>query len=420
MATVRAPNTIYVADGRPDVEFAPAFLPLFRKGFRYKVYYGGRGAAKSWSFARALTLKAIREKCRIGCFRELQNSIKDSVHQLIREQIDMMGLSRLFEVTDKQIRCLTTGSDFIFKGLRSNVTEIKSTEGVKYAWVEEAQLVSKDSWEILTPTIRAPDSEIWISFNPIDEEDPTYKKFVLQFPDGTLRVKVGYEDNPFMTLALERERRWLQKSDPDAYEHVWGGNVRRLSDSVIFKGKYVVETFERPFDPPPDRLFQGADFGFAQDPSTLIQMFMTGEAEQQELWIQYEAYGVGIELDDMPEFYDTAVPDCRKWPIKADSSRPETISHISRRGFNMSAAEKWEGCVEDGIAHIKAFRKIHIHERCKHVLQEARLYSYKRDRLTNEVLPVIIDKHNHCWDAIRYGLDGYIQQRGLAGVWGKL
>ena len=128
---------------------------------------------------------------------------------------------------------------------------------------------------------------------------------------------------------------------------------------------------------------------------------------------------MGIELDHMPEFYD-GVPGARGWPIMADCARPETISYIRRQGFNIEAAEKWAGCVEDGIAHIRGFEQIVIHERCKHMIDESNLYSYKVDAKTNQVLPVVVDKHNHCWDAVRYGLDGYIQRRGNLDAWKRL
>lgn len=150
------------------------------------------------------------------------------------------------------------------------------------------------------------------------------------------------------------------------------------------------------------------------------------------LYIEYEAYGNGVELDDMWKFYagktdatpkqledwkatdDTkfpGIPEARKWPIKADNSRPETISHIKGQGFNISAAQKWQGSVEDGITFLRGFKKIIIHPRCKETAKEARLYSYKTDRITGEVLPIIEDKNNHCWDGIRYGLDGYIKRK---------
>jgi len=414
-------DAIPVSSGNlATIQFAPDFAKLFTPGFRYKVWFGGRGAGKSWQFARTLILLALLKKIRVGCFRELQNSIRDSVHQVIREQIDMMGYSPYFEVTDKTIRCTLTGSDFIFKGLRANATEIKSTEGIDLAWVEEAQLVSKDSWEILTPTIRKENSEIWVSFNPIDEEDPTYAKFISQTPPEMIRKMVNWHDNPFFNEALNKERRWMEQADPDAYEHVWNGGCRTISDNVIFRGKYVIDVFEAPTNPPPERFYFGADFGFANDPATLVRMYITGKAPEEELWIEYEAWGVGVELNEMPQLYDS-VPGSRVWPILADNSQPQVISYLEKQhGFNITAADKWTGCVEDGIAHLKGFKLIHIHQRCIHSAEEARLYSYKRDRLTNEVLPIVLDKWNHIWDAVRYALTGFIQGRGLASIWARL
>jgi phage terminase large subunit len=137
------------------------------------------------------------------------------------------------------------------------------------------------------------------------------------------------------------------------------------------------------------------------------------------LYIDHEAYSVGCELDHTDALFD-CVPGARDWPIKADSARPETISFMRRRGFNIAAAEKWPGSVEDGIAHLKAFRRIIVHERCPRTAQEARLYSYKIDAKTGQVLPKIVDAHNHCWDAVRYALDGFIQARGGLGIWARL
>ena len=202
--------------------------------------------------------------------------------------------------------------------------------------------------------------------------------------------------------------------DPDAYEWVWEGNTRQISDAIIFNKRVSVESFETPQGV---RLFYGADFGFADDPSTLIR-FWVDEATNT-LYIDYEAYGHHVELDEMPAFY-RSVPSVGDWPVKADCARPETISYLARNGFNISGAAKWDGSVEDGITHLKGFRRIVVHERCKHTAQEFRLYSYKVDKVTQDILPVIVDKHNHCIDAIRYGLDGYIQGRGVHGVWAKL
>lgn len=397
-----------------SLDLARAFQPLFQPK-RYKIYHGGRGGAKSWSFARALTAKAHTDKLRIGCFRELQNSIKDSVHRLLCDQIQLMGLGIWFDITQTSIRSLVTGSEFLFKGLRHNAMEIKSTEGIDIAWVEEAQLVSKESWATLIPTIRKPNSEIWMSFNAIEETDPTYQ-FVLKPPPDSIVRKVGWEDNPWFPEVLDKERLHMLATDPEAYEHIWGGSCRIIGDAVIFKGRYVVEPFETPDDA---RFFHGVDWGYSQDPIVIIRCYVTGRFPNEHLWIDQEQFGHGVELDETAQLFDN-VATARKWPIKADNARPECISFMARQGFMIAAAEKWKGSVEDGISHLKAFKQIHIHPRCKEMTQEARLYSWKIDRVTQDVLPIIVDKHNHGWDAVRYALDGYIRRRGAASMWARL
>jgi phage terminase large subunit len=220
--------------------------------------------------------------------------------------------------------------------------------------------------------------------------------------------------------------------DYHLYEHIWLGMPLKISKAVIFSGKYVVREFPDDLWKQADRLHFGADHGFAQDPATLIRFFpmekhqWPGEDKpKRRLFIEYEAYGVGVELDELPEFYDS-VPGARDWPIKADCARPETNSHLARKAFAISGAEKWEGCVKDGITHIRGFDEIVIHPRCVKTAEEARLYSYKVDKTQvdqygqPQVLPIVVDKHNHCWDAIRYGLDGYIQRSGALGMWERL
>ncbi len=379
----------------PD-KFADLFIPA-----RYKIYYGGRGGAKSWSFAQALVSIGYTRPIRVLCTREFQNSIQDSVHRLISDQISALKLDPWFKITQTSITS-SVGAQFIFKGLQRSIQEIKSTEGIDICWVEEAQTISEDSWEILIPTIRAESSEIWISFNPFQEEDPTYQRFVLNPPPNSVLQKVGWQDNPHFPNVLDAERRYMLKIDPEAYQHVWEGFCRQVSDAVIFRGRYEVSTF----DTNPDaRFYYGMDFGFSQDPQALVRCFI----EDNTLYIDQEAYGLGVELDELGEFIER-VPGADTWPIKADNSRPETISHACRRGFNMEAAQKWSGCVEDGITVMKGFERIIIHERCKHTAEEFRLYSYKVDKQTNDILPKIEDKHNHCIDAIRYALDGVIKR----------
>ena len=380
------------------------FIELFRP-HRYKVFYGGRGSGKSFSVARALILIASRATVRVLCCREIQNSIRDSSYQLLKDMVQRLGLESQFVFTDQEIRCPATGSRFIFKGLLRNEQSVKSTEGIDICWVEEAATVSEISWETLIPTIRKAGSEIWVTFNPLTSDDPTTKRFIENQPPDAYVRKVNFDENPCFPLELRKEMEWDRSHDFEKYLHIWEGYPRTISDAQIFKGRYVVEDFPDDLWEKADRLFFGADFGFAKDPSTLVRCFIY----ENRLYIDYEAYGVGVEIDELPELY-RSVPGADKWPIKADCARPETISYLANRsGFDISAADKWQGSIEDGIAYLKSFEKIVIHPRCKHTADEFRLYSYKTDRLTQEVLPVILDKNNHVIDGLRYALSDYIR-----------
>jgi phage terminase large subunit len=414
------------------LEIADKLLPFLTQKARYKVTYGGRGGAKSWSIARALIMLAYTQPGHlILCTREFQTSIADSVHALLKAQIAEMGLDAWFDVLEKEIRCKINNSRFIFKGLRHNIGEIKSLEGVTICWVEEAAVVSKNSWQVLIPTIRKKGSEIWVSFNPVEDEDPTFKMFATGSPPpNSIIVPINWRDNPWFTEELEDERAHSLRTDPDAYDWIWEGKTRHMSEATIFRGRFKVESFTTPEEGV--RFYFGADWGFSNDPTVLLRFFTEDKGPgKKRLLIDHEAYGVGVELDDLGAMFAggiankngavyPGIPGAKQWPIKADSARPETISYMRGQQFNIAAAKKWSGSVEDGIAYLKQYDEIIIHERCVHMAQEARLYSYKVDRKTQDVLPEIEDKHNHCWDALRYGHDGLITKSGAAGVWAKL
>ena len=427
MSTALQTLPLDLAAQRPQVNagFPEWAEDLFRP-HRYKVSYGGRGSTKSWSFARALVTLAYRQKLRILCARELQTSISESVHQLLHDQIDLMGLGAWFEVQQATIRCLLTGSEFFFYGIRNNVTKIKSTEGIDIVWVEEAEKISEESWKILIPTVRRPGSEIWVTFNPDEENDPTYQKFVVNPPPDTWAVKVNWTENPWFPEELRREKDYLLRVDPDAADWVWNGNPRTNRSSQIFRGKYVVEPFTVPDDRPDlegwDGPYFGADWGFANDPTVLMKLWIKNRVEgrtQGKLYVEYEASGIGVEITDTPALFDK-VPGSRKYIIRADNARPETISHVANAGFRIIACEKWKGCEEDRVAYMRSFEQIIIHPRCKRQVEEAKLYSFKVDRLTKDVTTDIVDKHNHCWDADGYALEPLVMSSTSAGVWSRL
>ena len=393
---------------------------LYYKSARTKVYYGGRGSAKSWGFAEALIRLTSALPLRVLCVRQYQVSIADSSHKILVDTIERLGLQSWFTVTAKSITS-RAGAEFLFKGLHNNEQGIRSIEGVDICWAEEAQTITSGSWRSLSPTIRKPTSELWISYNLIDEADATHQRYVINERPNSIVHKLNYDSNPYFGGVLREEMEEDKKNDFHLYEHIWLGMPLKVSNAVVFNGKYRVEEFADDLWKQAPRLLFGNDFGFSQDPTALIRMFIL----DRTLYIEYEAYGTGVELDEMPAFYDT-VPGSRDWPIKADAARPETISHLKRHGFAISAAAKWDGCVKDGIAHIRAFQAVVIHPRCKHTATEFRTYKYKVDtRVTDQygnpqVLPLLVDKNNHAIDGIRYGLDGYIQRSGALGMWQRL
>lgn len=671
---------------------------------RYKVAYGGRGSGKSYNIAMMLVIKILQEPLRILCTRQLQTSISNSVHKLLSDIIEKYGLLSYFTITRDSIRCYN-GGEFLFRGIQNNINEIKSMEGVNICWVEEAQSVSQESWDILIPTIRKEGSEIWISFNPDRDEDATYTMFVKNKRDDCHSELVNYTDNPFFPDVLKREMEYCKSVDYGKYENVWLGKTVINTEAQVFHDKFELKDFETPEDA---RFFYGADWGFAClkgdtlittingdipirdvkvgdlvltrqgykrvlhninkgykkvyeldygykksiiatgdhriftyngwkrvdelkdkeelcviksnlmvelikgiqkasiriisivsgkktvntikescigifgniikeifqraisyttktiihsitvlkilyvllqkniqkyitkiisellqkkeqkileqrtdiqkktglkeernqlqqfnlkeeyvknaknlsqslmfiknfvvrivekgliqgiakksmyvksvvkglwqqlisteklvrksvhinlqqltdkeevfdltieesheyfangilvhncDPTTLVRCFIKDRC----LYIDYEAYGVGVELDEIPQLFDS-VPDSRKWLIMADCARPETVSHIKNKGFNIESCPKWQGSVEDGVEYIRSFERTYIHTRCPHTYYEFKYYSYKQDKNTGEVLPILLDKDNHCIDGLRYALNSYIQK----------
>lgn len=221
------------SQARKKIILPDVFEDIF-KPYRYKVFYGGRGGAKSHNIARYLLIEGARKPMRFLCARELQGSIHDSVHKLLSDIIAEYELNSFYEVQQATIKG-ANGTEFFFKGLKHNATEIKSMEGVDKVWVEEAERVSSNSWEILIPTIRKPNSEIIISFNPKHPTDPTYERFVANADESMLVKKVSWQDNPFFPEVLNEERQRMQRQDPIAYQHVWEGDF----DERHFGGIYA-------------------------------------------------------------------------------------------------------------------------------------------------------------------------------------
>ncbi len=213
-------------------EFPEKLAPLFKPA-RYKVLHGGRASMKSWGIARALLILGTQRPLRILCVRELQASLDDSVHKLLSDQIDALGFGSIYRV-EKAAIYGPGGTEFAFEGIRHNVQKIKSYEGIDICWVEEAQGVSKNSWEVLIPTIRKSGSEIWVSFNPFREKDNTYQRFIVNPPEGATVVKLNWRDNPWLSAEMLQEIEHMRQTDPDGYLNVWEGHCVSNLEGAIY------------------------------------------------------------------------------------------------------------------------------------------------------------------------------------------
>ncbi len=383
-------------------------MPLLAPA-RYKGAKGGRASGKSHFMVEQLVKRhVLNPEFSSVCIREIQRSLKFSAKRLIELKIEKFGVGHLFEITATEIRRIGGRGIIIFQGMQDHTAEsIKSLEDFDLALVEEAQSLSQRSLDLLLPTIRTNGSEVWFIWNPSQSDDPVDNFLVANCPENATVVHVNYLDNPFLPDVSKQEAdAWLRR-DPDSYAHVWLGEYNTKAEDQVLAGCWRVEEFEAMFEED-DRWtgpYQGVDWGFSTDPTTFAECWIHGNT----LYIRDELYGVGIETDDMPAFFGKALYGDQTI-VRADNARPEMVSYMRKHGFpRFQSVKKWPGSVEDGISKLRSFDEIVIHPDCVHTIEEARMWRYKRDRLTGDVQPQLIDKHNHCWDAIRYALQPLIK-----------
>lgn len=404
------------------VEIPRVFRPLLDPA-RYKGAHGGRGGAKSWFFANLLILKCLRETTRAVCIREVQRSLTQSVKRLLEDRIQALGVGAQFRVLNTHIET-PGGGIIIFQGMQNHTAEtIKSLEGYDVAWVEEAQALSQRSLDLLRPTIRKDGSELWFSWNPRSAADPVDALLRGKVtPPNSVVVETSWRDNPWLPAELREELEWDRRRDPAKFAHVWEGEYLVRSDAQVFQNWR-----EEEFDTPDDvRFYLGADWGFSVDPAVMVRCWIDGRT----LYVDHEAYKVGCPVDHLPFLFGgtedeglrklnaaawealppaarqwRGIPGAREWPSLADSARPETIDLLQRHGFpKMEGARKGAGSVEEGVEFLQSY-DIAVHPRCRHTVDELTTYSYKIDKQTEEVLPVLEDKRNHVIDSLRYATE---------------
>lgn len=332
------------------------------------------------------------------CVREIQKSLDQSVKKLLSAKIESMNAGAYFDVQDAKIKS-SHGGIIIFQGMQDHTSDsIKSLEGYDVLWAEEAQSLSQRSVDLIRPTMRKETAEMWFSWNPRLATDPVDALLRSDNPPpDAVVVQANYRDNPFLPDVLRQELEYDQKRDPEKYAHIWLGQYLRNSEARVFKNWKIEE-----FTAPAGTVFRlGADWGFSIDPSVLVRCYIDGN----RLYVDYEAHQIGCEIVSLPELF-YSVPEAEKWPIIADSARPETINYMQKHGFpKMLAAIKGAKSLEEGVEFLRSFDVI-VHPRCVHVIDELTMYSYKTDPLTGIVIPVLEDKNNHLIDALRYACEG--------------
>jgi phage terminase large subunit len=383
----------------------PEKLEPFLNPHRYKVAYGGRGAAKSWGIARLLLFQGTVEPLRILCAREIQRTISDSVHRLLVDQIVHMGIEDQYQVTDSAITG-RNGTEFLFAGLRhQDIGKIKSFEGVDRVWVEEAQTVSKKSWDVLIPTIRKEGSEVWVTFNPELDTDETYLRFVVKPQPDSALVNINYFDNPWFPLVLEKERLSLKSRDAEAYENVWEGKCRSAVEGAIY-AKEVAALYESgrvrpvPYDPllPVHTVW---DLGWNDQTSIILvqratEVRVIGYMEDSHRTLaEYIA-----QLKGLPYVWgqDWLPHDGRAKDFKSGKSAEEMFKAMGR---DPRIVENLD--VESGIKALRmVFPRLYVDPACERLLHCLKRYRRTINASTNEPGPPLHDEHSHAADAARY------------------
>jgi phage terminase large subunit len=386
----------------------PRKLEPLRHPKRYKIIRGGRGSAKSWSVARQLLIDAAEKPLRILCAREIQNTIAESVHRLLSDQIQTMGLGDFYRIQDKVITG-RNGSEFVFQGIRGlDVVKIKSFEGVDRVWVEEAQVVTKKSWDILEPTIRKPGSEIWVTFNPELDTDETYVRFVENAPDNAVVIEMNWRDNPWFPPELETLRSSWRQRDPEGYETVWEGKCRPAVEGAIYRKEIEAMTRDKRFRPVP------------YDP--LLKVHTVWDLGWNDLTsiILVQRCGGELRVIDFIEESHQTLPDYvqqlkeRKWnwgtdylPHDGDSARLES-SGLSARDILTKLGRSVQiipkGDVEAGLKAARVvFGRVYFDkDKAAPLVGHLKRYRRQINQTTQEPMGPLHDEHSHAADAFRY------------------
>lgn len=387
----------------------PAFNNLKTNAFDIVVMEGGRGGAKSESLAALGILESFIDDGVILCCREIQKSIADSLYATIVSTIYKYELQSYFKIIQGEITNNLTGARFIFAGLKSNITSIKSINKLRVVLVDEAENVTDTSWSYLRPTPRYGQVRFYVVFNPRFEHDATWQQFIINKDERTLHITINWQDNPWFPESLNNQRLRDLRGDAGRYAWIWGGQFLTISDNSILAKKLKMLDFE--INPTFGTPYIGIDWGFSVDPTAIIECYIF----QDSLYIRNAASKVGLELDDTGAYLIDHVPNVLKYTSRADCARPETISKVKKEIPLIKGCTKWKGSVEDGVVALQTFKAIYIHPDAQCCFAELAAYSYKTDDTDNPTTD-IEDKNNHYADALRYAIEPIVRPSNIVRV----
>lgn len=373
------------------IQIPVEFKRLFDNDWREAAIYGGRYSLKSHTVARFLLVTARLQKTKIACFREFQNSIADSSKQLLADLIKEYEMND-FEITDNSIVNRITGSDFIFKGLHHNEQSVKSIEGIDIAWVEEAQTVSKDSIDILTPTVRKPGSKIIYTYNRLLEDDPVHQRLVIEGRPNTLLINVNYDiaiGHGMMPDVILQEIEDDKAKRPALYKHKWLGEPNSL-EKKIYKDWLFID--EIPHEARLERY--GLDFGYTNDPTALIAIYKFNDG----FILDELLYSTGLENPKIASY----LINLEKALVVADSSEPKSIAEIASHEVMIKGARKGADSQLFGIQFVQN-QRISVTKRSSNLIREYQKYFWQTDD-NDKIINKPQDGNDHALDAVRYAM----------------
>ena len=391
-----------MGDYRPTV--SPIFRPLYDSRKLFTVLYGGRGGGKSYAVAMWTIWEGRLSRHKFLCARQYQVSIGKSVYPLLEDVVRTHGVADEFKFTDNRIRHLATGSEWIFEGLERNAESVRSTHGLSCVWIEEAHAVGRAPWEILKPTPRREGFRIVCVLNPTHDDDPVYSDLVLadEYADETTRIEVNWRDNPFMSESLHKLRRIEEKGDPDVYANVWEGKLRKHSSAQVFKpGEWDVDEPEIPNDA---AAYVGLDVGMTSSPSAAIACWHWWDGERHHVHVAGERYGMGLTQANLEAWLDGVHLGGEK-TVSCDHQVLTTGDLRLSGGWRVRHATKRAGSVAQGVRWLKGC-VLTASPKCPNTARELRDYSYKVDKMSEEVLDEFaLRQSDHAIDALRYALE---------------